>query len=235
MGRAGRVVGDLIGAVVLWIPGGVGSRLRIAYYAARGARIGRGARLDVGVSIDQPHFVTIGSESWIDRFAILIAGEPRPGRETRLVGSSSDGNPSRGHIEIGERCHIGPYVVLSGLGGLRLGDDVTLSTGAAVYSLSHHYRSWSRPDDRAVVFGSQGPAALQSMLEGPVILEPNVGVGAGSLLLPGTHIGRDSFVRPHAVVSGSWPENSLLAGDPAARTGDRYEPDRIGSRVTVQP
>ena len=219
--RVSRVAADLIGGLVLWIPGGVGSRLRVAYYRARGSSIGGHVRIDVGVSIDQPGRVVIGAGSWIDRFAILIAGKPGQERQTRHVGPSMP--ELAGRIVIGSRCHIGPYVVLSGIGGLQLGDDVTLSVGSAAYSLSHHYRSWARPADRTVVFGSQAAPDRQSMLEGPVVLASNVGVGAGCLLLPGTRIGADSFVRPRAVVSGEWPENSLLAGDPATRTGDRFE------------
>jgi acetyltransferase-like isoleucine patch superfamily enzyme len=225
MTRVGRIIADLIGGAVLWIPGGIGSRLRIAYYRARGADIAPGVRIDVGACLDDPGRIHIGADSWIDRFAILIAGEPRPGRETRLVGADNPGLVGR--IFIGERCHVGPYVVLSGLGGLRLGDDVTLSNGASAYSLSHHYRSWSRPADRSTVFGSRGPANLQSMLQGPVILEDNVGVAAGALLLPGTCIGPDSFVRPHSVVSGDWPENTLLGGDPAERQGPRFDERNI--------
>lgn len=221
MTRVGRVIADLIGGAVLWIPGGVGSRLRITYYRARGADIAPGVRIDVGASFDDPARIQIGADSWIDRFAILIAGEPRPGRETRVVGTDNDALVGR--IVIGERCHVGPYVVLSGLGGLRLGDDVTLSNGASAYSLSHHYRSWSKPADRSTVFGSRGPANRQSMLQGPVILEDNVGVAAGALLLPGTWIRRNSFVRPHSVVSGDWPENTLLGGDPAESQGPRFD------------
>jgi acetyltransferase-like isoleucine patch superfamily enzyme len=216
-----RVAADLVGGLVLWIPGGIGSRLRVAWYRARGASIGPHVRMDVGASIDQPGRVSIGADSWIDRFAILIAGLPGQVRETRHVGPEMP--ELAGRIVIGSRCHVGPYVVLSGIGGLRLGDDVTLSVGSAAYSLSHHYRSWARPADRSVVFGSQADPDRQSMLEGPVVLASNVGVGAGCLLLPGTRIGADSFVRPRAVVSGEWPENSLLAGDPATRTGSRYE------------
>lgn len=205
---------------MLWVPGGIGSRARVTYYRLRGAAIGPGVRIDVGASMDRPDSIRLGADVWIDRFAILIAGTPRPGRETRII--EPNDVKLAGRIEIGDRCHVGPYVLLSGLGGLRLGNDVTLSNGAAVYSLSHHYRSWARPGDRSMVFGSQGPADRQAMLQGPVVLESNVGVGAGALLLPGTSIAHDSFVRPHSIVSGAWPENSLIAGDPAIRTGPRF-------------
>lgn len=220
MSMARRAAADLVGGLVLWIPGRIGSILRVVYYRARGASISRDVRIDVGVSMDQPGRISIGTGCWIDRFAILIAGEPRPGRETRHVGANDA--ELAGRIVIGERCHVGAFVVLSGLGGLRLGDDVTLAVGTSAYSLSHHYRSWARPTDESVVFGSQGTVDRQSMLQGPVILDANVGVGAGSLLLPGTRIRRNSFVRPHSTVSGDWEENSMISGSPAVRDGDRF-------------
>jgi acetyltransferase-like isoleucine patch superfamily enzyme len=221
VGRIRRVIADLVGGAVLWVPGRIGSSLRIAYYRARGASIGARCRFDTGLSIDRPDLVTIGPDTWLDRFAILIAGPPRPGRETRFVGGT-DTSGEVGRITIGARCHVGPHTVLSGIGGLVVGDEVTLSAGTKVYSLSHHYRSWERPDDRSVAFGSQVPDERQSMVQGPIEIGRNVGIGVESLILPGTRIGDDSFVRPMSVVRGSWPPNSLLAGDPATLQGPRF-------------
>jgi acetyltransferase-like isoleucine patch superfamily enzyme len=219
--RVRRVVADLLGALVLWVPGRVGSELRVAYYRRRGARIGRGVQLGVGVLIDSPGDVEIGDRSWIDRYAILIAGAPRPGRETRQVGTS--GTPGR--LVIGRRCHIGPHTVTSALGGVTIGDDVTASAGTKIYSLSHHYRSWSRPADDRVVFGSMGDDDLQSMLQGPVLIDSKVGLGADVLVLPGTHLAERTFVRPRSTVSGDWPPNSILEGTPAQRSGPRFRAD----------
>lgn len=218
--RIARAIADLVGGLVAPIPGRVGSELRIAYYRARGAKVGSRVRIDPLVQIDRPDMVEIGDHAWIDRNAILIAGEPRPGRETRLVGEP--GAVETGRIVVGRRCHVGPFTVLSGKGGLSLGDDVTISAGAKAYSLSHHYRSWARPDDETVMFGSMAPDEQQSMLQGPVVVGANVGIAADVLLLPGTTIGDRSFVRPRSVVTGSWPPGSIIAGDPATREGSRF-------------
>ena len=220
--RLGSAIADASGGLVLWIPGGIGSRLRRYYYQLRGARVGRGTRLEVGVMIDNPRLVEIGSHSWIDRFAVLIAGLPRSGRETREVGAGK--SLRAGIIRIGDRCHIGVNTVLSGIGGLDIGDDVTVAAGTKIYSFTHHYRSWSRPGDQRFVFGSLAEPKYQSMLQGPVRLGTNVGVGVDCLILPGVSIGERSFVRPHSVVGRSFDENSLVAGNPAAREGDRFQP-----------
>lgn len=223
MGRLTHALAEAAGVIVLWIPGGIGSRLRRTYYRMRGATLGSRSRIDVGVTIDNPSLVSIGSDTWIDRNAVLIAGHPRAGRETRTVGP---GDPGRqGRISIGDQCHIGAFTILSGMGGLTVGNRVTIAAGSKVYSLTHHYRSWADPGRTNVVFGSMAPDDQQSMLEGPVVLEDNVGIGTDCLLLPGTRIARDSFVRPGSRVRGAeFPENSLIAGDPATREGTRFQP-----------
>jgi acetyltransferase-like isoleucine patch superfamily enzyme len=220
--RVRRAIADLVGAAVLVVPGTIGSVLRVAYYRARGATLGRRVRIDSGVLVDRPDLVTIGDDSWVDRYALIIAGPPRAGRETRHVGAS---RPELvGRIVVGARCHVGPHTIVSGIGGVEIGDDVTLSAGVKLYSLSHHMRSWSRPDDEDVVFGSQGPDDLQAMLQGAVTIGTNVGIAVDSVVLPGTTIADRSFVRPQAVVSGSWPPNSILSGSPATREGPRFAP-----------
>ena len=224
--RPGRVASALVealGVAALWIPGGIGSRLRRTYYRLRGARFGARTRIEVGVIIDNPRYVRIGADSWLDRYAIIIAGPPGRERETRLKSGSGLALP--GEVRIGDRCHIGVSTILSGIGGLSIGDDVTVAAGSKVYSLTHHYRSWSRPADRSVAFGSMGPREHQSMLQGEVTIGSNVGIGVECLILPGVRIERASFVRPRSVVSGNFPENSLIAGDPARREGDRFQPD----------
>ena len=223
-GRTRRALADVCGVFVIWMPGRIGSDLRKLYYKARGATIGRGVRLDVGVILDTPGRIRIGDTCWIDRYAILIAGIPRGDRETRSTGESA--GVVRGSIEIGRRCHVGPYSVLSGLGGLKIGDDVTLSAGSKIYTLTHHYRSWQDPSNRLFAFGSMASADRQSVLEGPIIIDFNVGIAVDALILPGTHIRAESFVRPRTTVSGEWPPNSIIAGDPARRDGDRFTEKR---------
>jgi acetyltransferase-like isoleucine patch superfamily enzyme len=49
----------------------------------------------------------------------------------------------------------------------------------------------------------------------PVELEENVWVGANAGILPGTRIGRNSVVGFGAVCAGIYPEDSVIAGNPA--------------------
>jgi acetyltransferase-like isoleucine patch superfamily enzyme len=165
--------------------------------------------------------VSIDDDTWIDRGVVLLAAPARGGRETRwLPNEDFAGEP--GELRIGKRCHIGPYSILSGKGGLFVGDDVTISAGGRVYSLSHHYRSYARPWDTSVGFGSQVPDDRQVLLAGPITIGTNAGLGADVLVLPGVRIGRGGFIAPRSVVRSSIPDYSLAGGDPAEVRGPRF-------------
>ena len=51
--------------------------------------------------------------------------------------------------------------------------------------------------------------------KGPVIIEDNVWIGEGVCVLPNVTIGRNSIVGANSVVTKSFSENSVIAGNPA--------------------
>lgn len=50
---------------------------------------------------------------------------------------------------------------------------------------------------------------------GETIIGDNVFIGAHAIVLMGSNIGANSIIGAGAVVSGSWPEGSVIAGNPA--------------------
>ena len=52
---------------------------------------------------------------------------------------------------------------------------------------------------------------------GKVMIEDNVFVGAGAIILPNIHIGKNSIIGAGSVVTHDIPENSVFAGNPARR------------------
>jgi len=50
---------------------------------------------------------------------------------------------------------------------------------------------------------------------GPVIIEDNVWIGEGVAIMPDVKIGRNSIIGANAVVTKSFPANSVIAGNPA--------------------
>jgi len=49
----------------------------------------------------------------------------------------------------------------------------------------------------------------------PIVIEDNVWLGGGAILLPGVRIGRNAVVGAGAVVSRNVPANTVVAGNPA--------------------
>lgn len=216
-----NVPGDILLGIISSWPGPSGRVVRRLYWGQRLRHIGRGVVIDEGVVIDHPEWVSIGSRTWIDRGVILIGGPPREGREQRER-PNPDFQGLAGELLIGEACHIGAYVVISAMGGVRIGDGVTVSVGSRIYSLSHHYRSFERPTDPSIGFGSMIPDDRQVLVSGPVTMENDSAVGADCLVLPGAHLGHSAFVLPRSIVRGRIAPGRIASGSPAEEIGDRY-------------
>lgn len=59
------------------------------------------------------------------------------------------------------------------------------------------------------------PAKRKLYSKGPVIIEDNVWLGEGVIVLPNVTIGENSIVGANSVVTKSIPKNSVVAGNPA--------------------
>jgi len=211
---------------ILYLPGPVGNRLRYLYYKSRLRHLGRNVIIDVGVYIQNPEFVSIDDNTWIDRYVILLAGPPRGKRET-LLRVNKNFTLKPGELFIGKNVHIAPYSIISAIGGVHIGNDVTLSSGCKIYSFSHHYRSAKNPS-KVISFGSQVDPDKQCMIQGPVVIQDNVGLALNCVVLPGVTIHQNSFIFINSVVHSDIPENSLTAGNPAKVLKERFPKAALG-------
>lgn len=174
--------------------------------------------------------------SYIPRIFLKINGT-RYGRKLRLIGWPFIFRYSKAQIIIGNNVSvnsgffsnlIGLYqrtiIIARGEGRIEIGDRVGIS-GATIYARDHI----SIGDDSLIGantkifdndFHSSDP---QERLEGrtdrlvtkEVIIGKNVFVGCNCIILKGTHIGDNSVVGAGSVVHGDFPENSVIAGNPA--------------------
>lgn len=103
-------------------------------------------------------------------------------------------------VAIGARCAIAEFVHIWGGGGITIGNDVMVASHAVITSLTH--------DTCAKVY-------RESLIARPVLIEDNVWIGAGSVILPGVRIGTGSVIGAGSVVTQDVPARTIVAGVPA--------------------
>jgi len=97
-------------------------------------------------------------------------------------------------------------VVICAAVSIEIGKDCLLGADVQIYDNDFHKLA---PDNRR---HDDNPASIGSA---PVIIEDNVFIGAGSKILKGVIIGRNSVIGAGSVVSKDIPANSIAAGNPA--------------------
>lgn len=214
---------DLWQMLIGQIPGPIGYFMRYQFWRRRLKFLGKKVMIDVGVYFQNPEFIAIDDNCWIDRGVIILAGPDKSSRARRLR-KNSDFPLEKGEVFIGKNVHVGPYSVVSGIGGVYISDNCGFAAGLKMFSFSHHYRSEEHPADRNYLFALGVAPEQQFMIEGPIFIDENVGMGVNVVVLPGVSIAKDSFVAINSVVVGaSREENSLIGGNPAKRIKERYK------------
>lgn len=110
-------------------------------------------------------------------------------------------NPEK--LSLGESVHIGEYVHLRARGGLRIGNRVAIAAHAVITTQGHPVDLPRFSGKRAIV------------TEEPVIIQDDVWIGSGAIILPGVTVGRGAVVAAGAVVVSDVPEMMVVAGVPA--------------------
>jgi len=111
-------------------------------------------------------------------------------------------------LSLGKNVHLGEYVHIRAGGGVTIGDNVAIAAHVAIASQGH-------PTDLPRCQGRHW-----RITEAPVVIEDDVWVGSGAIILPGTRVGRGAVVAAGAVVSRDVPALSIVAGVPARPIGE---------------
>ena len=195
-------------------PGPEGDRYRRRHWGKRLAGIGAGVRISEGAFFQRPECIRIGDGSWIDRNALVMGGASTQQRVTKT--KPNDPFPlEAGQVSIGRGVHVSPNCVLSGIGGLFIGDYAGVAANALIYSTSAHYRNLVDPaDPRQYAYTPRAPLDQQAMVSSPVYIAEYCGVGPHCLILPGTRLERGTWVAPGCVVRGHWGPQTLVSNGP---------------------
>ncbi|MBS7231924.1 acyltransferase [Flavobacterium psychroterrae] len=105
------------------------------------------------------------------------------------------------NVSIQKDCHIGAIDRIS------IGNNVLLAS--KVYISDHFHGEITK---EALLLP---PAQRKLYSKGPIIIEDNVWLGEGVVVLPGVTIGKNSIVGANAVVTKSIPKNCVAGGNPA--------------------
>lgn len=119
---------------------------------------------------------------------------------------------------IGPGCRIGPKVDLKRY--------VMLAPRVALVGADHFYDKPGVP----IVFAGRPPLAS-------TVIEDDVWVGYGAVILAGVRIGRGAIIAAGAVVTKEVPAYEIWGGIPAKKLGERFDPDErmVHDHMLAQP
>ena len=212
--------------LISYLPGRIGFILRYNFWKKRLKQLGENVIIDTGVYFQNPNYIVIQDNCWIDKNVIILAGLDNSNREKIKI-ENKDFNEGNGVVYIGKNVHIGPGCIISGISaGVYISDDCGFSANCKVYAFSHHYRSKKNPSDIKNHFGPMVSEERQCLIEGPIYMGTNTGVALNSVILPGVSIPENCFVAINSVVNKKrYRKNSIIEGNPAKRNGDRFKID----------
>lgn len=113
------------------------------------------------------------------------------------------------NIRVGRNVFINQGCTLNDIGGITIGDDVLLGPNVSLISSGHPLDPASR---------------RHAIVAAPIVLERNVWVGAGAIVLHGVTVGADAVVAAGAVVTRDVPAGTVVAGVPARVVRSVHEP-----------
>ncbi len=154
--------------------------------------LGKNVKISDKASIYDAEQIEIGDNSRIDDFCVIS-----------------------GRVQIGIFCHITPMCFIAGgIEGVYIGDFTGLAYGAKVFSQSDDYSG-------EMMFSSLLPAEYTNMKKEKVVLERQVIVGAGSIILPGVHVGEGCSVGAMSLITKDTDPWGVYIGIPAKRIKER--------------
>ena len=118
-------------------------------------------------------------------------------------------------VDHADRVHIGNWVYIGfqghlyGRGGLTIHDHTIIAPQVVIMTSMHNYQ------------GARYVPYDEVELLKPVIIGVASWVGLGAIIMPGTILGNGCIVGAGAVVTKSFPDGSIVAGNPAKIIGVR--------------
>lgn len=137
--------------------------------------------------------IRIGPDCVIDSFVRI-----------KCVGGTDD-------VVFGRGCYINSGTVIYSGNGVRLGDHVLIAANCTLAPVNHACKDRSRLIIEQRFLPSKGG----------IVIEDDVWIGAGCVLLDGTHIRRGAVVGACSLIRGQLDEYGIYVGNPLQKIGTR--------------
>lgn len=129
-------------------------------------------------------------------------------------------------ISLGDDVFIGERSMFYGaVKGIRIGNKVMFGPAVTILGGDHRFD----------VIGQYMWDVTEKLAENDqeVVIDDDVWVGAGAIILKGVHIGRGSVIGAGSIVTRSIPPYSIYTGSPAPRVRERWNSEQITAHNTL--
>jgi len=110
-----------------------------------------------------------------------------------------------GDVKVGNNTWIGPFTIIDGSGELTIGDNCTISSGVHIYTHDNVKQTLS---------GGKLPIERK-----PVQVGSCTYIAPQSIITMGINLGKHCLVASNSFVNKSFPDYSIIAGNPAVKIG----------------
>ena len=154
-----------------------------------------------------------GYRVFVEPCKVAMLGEA--GRQVRIGRGST---MTWRNVLVGSNVAIGPGArFLCTRAQIRIGDDVMFGPDVTIITGGHRIDIQGRP------MMSVGELDKLPENDKDVVLEGDIWVGAGAMILKGVHVGRGSVIAADAVVTKDVPPYAVVGGVPAGVLKYRFE------------
>lgn len=110
----------------------------------------------------------------------------------------------------GERVQINDYAHICSMQNVSIGNDVLIAGKVYISDNSHGVYKGEESHSSPEI-----PPIKREYFVAPVIIEDNVWIGEGVIILPGVKVGKGSIIGAYSIVNKNIPSNAIAAGQPA--------------------
>lgn len=129
-------------------------------------------------------------------------------------------------LRVGDHVYIGKMCTIECDG--QIGNYVMIANNVGILGrYDHDFSRVGQPVRLAPWIGDVDYAGLGANLE--CIIEDDVWIGYGSILLTGVRVGRGAIVAAGSVVTRDVPSYAIVAGNPARVLGNRFSPEEAST------